>query len=930
MKWIEPIFRFILPGFLTVVAISCTVDTKNDGQGIFEKHDTILPPQIIKAGEAIVNNLDDMDAPQTVQLSQRSAPIKTAAGFYVDMQNFNTQQGLALSSILCGYKDRAGTLWFGTSGNGVSRYDGKSFTNYTSAHGLIHNLINCITEDSKGNIWFGTYGGVSKYDGKIFENFTVDQGLPDNDVLKITEDRHGVLWVGTEKGLCSFDPKKSGGKKPFVGSDKNGGPWNSPVYDIIEDRQGQLWLAGYEGVWRSTNQSESAGKKEFMDLSDKFGLKDRSASSLAEDRNGTLWVGTNSSAFRYTPPSQGRPEKMFDPIQLANGAAEETVTCITVDARGSVWLGTYGGVSKYDQKTGALIRFTKAQGLSFDRVNSITEDDAGSLWFGTYGGGLDRYDGEGVMQYTTAQGLPGNAIYATVRDEDGNIWLAPSNAGIVKYAHGKNDPYGGTFTTYTMAQGLLQDTHYAAAKDKEGNLYFGGYDGLSKFTGKKIINYIERNGLPDHYITALYTDKAGKLWIGTFNGGVSVFDGKSFRNISTPQGLVHKTVWCFWEDQKGIIWIATRGGLSRYDGKSFMNFTKDQGLPDNKLSSVMQDKNGNIIIGSWGGGISVIKKERAEELMLPEVGKGEPIFENFSTSQGLANNVVYQIVEDKNGNIVIGTNVGFTVLKGGVTAENGKIAKNNAENFNENTGYAIKDISNNGSMQEGRPSVIWAGTGDKLVRFDYGSIRKSTRPPEVFIQNIKIDNEAISWRSLEWARKKGIPSSTENSGTPAYVTDALLTFEKKPTDATLDTMVQNYRNLRFDSVRPFYAIPVDLLLPYSKNNINFDFVGVETTRPAQVRYQYMLEGYDKHWSPITAASTATFGNIHEGNYAFLVKAKGPGGVWSEPVKYNFKIMPPWYRAWYAYLLYFLLFFVMLFYVDRHQRKRVLRLERQKP
>jgi ligand-binding sensor domain-containing protein len=65
------------------------------------------------------------------------------------MQNFNTEHGLALSTILCGFKDKAGNLWFGTSGNGVSKYDGKRFTNYYSSHGLIHNLIRSITEDSK-------------------------------------------------------------------------------------------------------------------------------------------------------------------------------------------------------------------------------------------------------------------------------------------------------------------------------------------------------------------------------------------------------------------------------------------------------------------------------------------------------------------------------------------------------------------------------------------------------------------------------------------------------------------------------------------------------------------------------------------------------------------------------------------------------------
>ena len=78
-----------------------------------------------------------------------------------------------------------------------------------------------------------------------------------------------------------------------------------------------------------------------------------------------------------------------------------------------------------------------------------------------------------------------------------------------------------------------------------------------------------------------------------------------------------------------------------------------------------------------------------------------------------------------------------------------------------------------------------------------------------------------------------------------------------------------------------------------------------------VRYQYMLEGYDKEWSPVTDQTTAAFGNMHEGNYTFKLKAQSPDGVWSEPVIYSFKVLPPWHRTWWAYTLYILIFLTAL-------------------
>jgi class 3 adenylate cyclase len=59
----------------------------------------------------------------------------------------------------------------------------------------------------------------------------------------------------------------------------------------------------------------------------------------------------------------------------------------------------------------------------------------------------------------------------------------------------------------------------------------------------------------------------------------------------------------------------------------------------------------------------------------------------------------------------------------------------------------------------------------------------------------------------------------------------------------------------------------------------------------------MLEGYDKEWSPVTDQRTVTYGNIDEGTYTFKLKAMSPEGIWSEPITYKFRVLPPWWRTW---------------------------------
>lgn len=926
MKIPKSIYSIIFLSLAAGIGVSCNSENEETSHAIFEKYDTIAPPVVIRAGKPISHNLSTENPPEIVLLSQRPKPIVTPAGFFVDMQNFNTEQGLALSSILCGFMDSSGRLWFGTSGNGVSMYDGKKFNNYNSSHGLIHNLINTITQDSNGNIWFGTYGGVSKYDGKTFENFTTENGLVDNDVLKITEESNGTIWMGTDKGLCSFNQNSD--QKSIIRYDEDNGVSRGIINDIIEDRQGNLWIAGSQGILKSVTGTKSK-EKTFINVSEKFGINDfNEPTAVLEDNEGIIWAASKGSIYRYGLKKNDAAEKTFKPLTIADGLVDKTIYCLTQDIDGNIWMGTDGGVSKYSTKTGKFINFSTQQGLSFNRVNSITQDSSGSLWFGTYGGGLDRYDGETIVGYTGAQGFPGNAVYATTLDDEGEMWFAPSTAGIVKYVQ-VQPGFEGSFINYTTDQGLLENTNYAATRDKEGSLWFGGNNGLSKFTGEEFINFTKEQGLPANYITTVYSDKEDNLWIGTFENGISIFKGNTFSNFSKEQGLVHKTVWDFCEGTDGSMWIATRGGLSRFDGTNFMNFTKDQGLPDNKLSSVLQDKNGNIIIGSWGGGISIIKKEVLEKIKNHKLTISDTIFKNFSTAQGLANDVVYQILEHESGDIVIGTNEGFTVLKGGVASGKGKIAKDGVENFNEKTGYSIKDISNNASMREDAQGMLWAGTGDKLVRFNLSKVHKNPSPLQVFLQDIKINNETISWRSLAHARQKERVTSSKDRSTAYYGTDEVLTLKREVGDHKLDSMVKSFKNVQFDSVQPFYAIPKNLELPYTKNNISFEFVGVETTRPKLVLYQYMLKGYDVQWNPVTENTTATFGNMHEGDYTFLIKAKSPDGIWSEPLQYSFKIRPPWYRSWYALLFYISIFLITIFFIDKFQRQRIAAKEKQK-
>ncbi|WP_225309645.1 ligand-binding sensor domain-containing protein [Larkinella humicola] len=135
----------------------------------------------------------------------------------------------------------------------------------------------------------------------------------------------------------------------------------------------------------------------------------------------------------------------------------------------------------------------------------------------------------------------------------------------------------------------------------------------------------------------------GDILIAASRGGVFRYDGKSFTNIASKIGP--RRYWDVLEDRRGNLWFATTdSGVYHYNGKSFQHFTTREGLANNAVMSIYEDKAGIIWFGT-GGGISRYDPSRA----------GGKSFQNFTTKDGLPNNAITTILEDKTGKLWIGT-----------------------------------------------------------------------------------------------------------------------------------------------------------------------------------------------------------------------------------------------------------------------------------
>ena len=456
-------------------------------------------------------------------------------------------------------------------------------------------------------------------------------------------------------------------------------------------------------------------------------------------------------------------------------------------------------------------------------------------------------------------------------------------------------------------------------EDKSGNLWLGTSGGVSKYDGKSFTTFADKEGLANNTVLSMLEDKSQNLWFGT-DGGVSKYDGKSFTTFADKEGLANNTVWSILEDKSGNLWFGTYGGgVSKYDGKSFTTFTDKEGLANNTVRCILEDKGGNLWFGTYGGGVSKYDGNRIEAIEAAEKrgeiipqrtqqdlkkinGKLVKSFTTFTDKEGLANNTVLSMLEDKSGNLWFGTRFGLsklTIVK--LVEINEKVRSNTLteqdiifKKYTYTDGFLGIGVNGGKTMLQAKDGTIWIGANDRLTAMHPENMQTDTIAPNIQLTAIDLFNENISWVNLE---------------------------QKKDSTLTLGNGVA-VSNFEFDGITKWYTLPENLSLAYNNNYLTFNFIGITMSQPKNVKYQYILEGNDENWSAITNKTSAPYGNLPHGTYTFNVKAMNSEGYWSKPFEYKFTIRPPFWQTWWFRTLVGLLILSSIWYYIKSREKKL--------
>ncbi|MFZ6008807.1 MAG: ligand-binding sensor domain-containing protein, partial [Bacteroidota bacterium] len=243
----------------------------------------------------------------------------------------------------------------GSIGSGVYYYDGRSFQNFTTKDGLPNDEIGCIYEDKIGNIWFGANGGASRYDGKSFRNFMINGDSieedrtgksfpnftrPPKEVTSIMEDKTGKFWFATRGNTFIYDPRLADGqRKTFTTVIHDGKPFRN-VRCLIEDKKGNIWLGGSDGLWRYDGST-------FINFAQNF------VGHIYEDKKGNIWTSAEESPhgiwalFCYDQKTLSDKKPTASVIKSNEGM----IFGILEAFDGSIWFGALKGVYRYDGTT---------------------------------------------------------------------------------------------------------------------------------------------------------------------------------------------------------------------------------------------------------------------------------------------------------------------------------------------------------------------------------------------------------------------------------------------------------------------------------------------------------------------------------------------------------------------------------------------------
>jgi diguanylate cyclase (GGDEF)-like protein len=749
----------------------------------------------------------------------------------------------------------------------------------------------------------------------LLHNFSpLDYGAaPQN--WAVTQDQRGVIYVGnSDDGVLEFDGARW--RRIPV-------PNQSTVRSLAVDAHGRVYV-GCVGEFGYL-ESDAYGRMHYVSLLDRIAPAYRNFADVwrvfATDDG--VYFGTTSQLFRlrgkhmdvWTPTTsfdyffkvrgrfyvraenRGLMEVVGDQLKMVKGGARFARERIHA-------LVAWGDETGHD---GPLLVGTRDRGWFVlddgrlaawpNETNRILRDDQlydaqwlanGTLAVGTIQGGVLLVDRTGHLleRLRRNEGLINDTVLSMFQDRERGLWLALDN-GLSRL------DVASPLTLFSRNSGL--DGTVLAMRRFQGALYVGTTKGLFLLRSAVDGNaqFVALDGIRAQVWNFLDMDDA--LLAATAQGVVEVRDGvaKPCAAQACAAGSVAFSLLRSARDPSRVF-VGLRNGLAvmRREGGKWIDEGRIPGI-SGEIRSLADDGHGNLWLGTLSNG--------AIRLALPDgwqPGDGvPPQVQSFQQHRDSAASPNYAFVQTFSAGLHVITAQGIYRYD----ATQGKLLPDTA--FANLFPQGARRLSR---LSESTPGRIWMYTADGT---------KTIRETGVAVADA---NGHYHWEPRPLRALSGVEMYTiyaEPDGVTWFgSSDGLYRLDSTIAplpDKPLPTLL---RKISDSNGRVLWggasAAPPTLTLPWGNNSLRFDYASPNFRAPAANTFQVRLEGADSRWSDWSTETYRDYTNVHEGDYRFRVRSRDFRGNIAADAEFAFRVLPPWYRTWWAYVGYFVLAYLV--------------------
>ena len=767
----------------------------------------------------------------------------------INFKNITSEDGLSQGTVETIIQDDQGYIWLGIN-DGLCRYNGYEFKIYKHdeelENSITNNYIVDIKQDNSGNIWVGTANGLSKIDTKtdLITNYNMndeEKSLSHYNIGDILITKSGDVLVGTSDGLNIYNEKKDEFYRIF---NKDSDLSSQFIRSLAEDENQNIWVATNNGI----DKIDIKNNKNIISFKTghgKFDISENDIYVVRYDPKGYIWAGALKEGLNRIDINTNEVKQYKNDDRDEKSLPGNYVKDILRDSSGNLWVGTDNGLAKYNEQTENFATYKNKiydkTSLVNDEVFSIQEDESGLIWVGTYAG-ISMFDPNTNIEHYKKDpfdenSISDNSIHGIYEDKDGLLWVGTNSKG-VNVINRKN--YNVKHLNKTSKDYPISDDNINDVVGIDNKIFIATKNGLNEVDKDlKTINiYNTEDGICNNNITALFADSKKNVWIGTANG-ISVLNTNTneiidITDILTNHNIEDQYIKVIYEDSKGNYWVGCfiDGGLVKIDPnkrtiENYRNKKEDKtSISSNNIRSIVEDKNGNLYIGTSYG--------------LNKLNESNNTFERYSEKDGLSNNTVYGLLVDDNNNLWASTNLGISKLDTNTMT---------FETFNIIDGFQGNEF-NGRAYYKNKSGELFFGGINGLNIFRPNDINRSRYVPTVIFDEFKVNGKVY----------KDINNQE---------------FKYNENTINISVFISNYKN--------------------TKN----------------IQYMYKLEGVSDSWD-ISRSNNINYSDLAPGTYTLKIKARSYSGKVSDESAVKFIIKLPIWKSKAAILIYLIIITIVIY------------------